>query len=207
MELSDFIFKDLKDCEWDLKITLGTAQRIDKADFMQLTGLEFSFINPEKDLFSEIFVNTPFAMALVWVIIQDQIEENLVRAKSEDYFKGLDTAEGDNRRQEIIDYMNELQADESIDWELEFINRLDGDALEAARQALLRALADFFPLHRIVLLKFLQQIEKTRAMTNLEMERLMPMMEKQVASQVKEVFDEARRKLEEGDLSSIVGKT
>jgi len=201
MESSEFKFTDMKGCEWDLKITLLTAQRIDKADFSELTSIAFSFVNPEKDLFSEIFINTPFAMALVWVIIQDQVENNLIRYQAK---RLLNEPFGEKR---LEDKIKELQSDTDIDWELEFINRLDGDSLEAARQALLLALSDFFPLHRIVLLKFLHQIQKTKKMTDLEMENLMPLLEKQVESQVKEVFDDARKKLEGGELLQEVGGT
>ena len=151
MELSEFTFTDMKGCEWDLKITLLTAQRIDKADFSELTSAVFSFVNPEKDLFSEIFINTPFAMALVWVIIQDQIEDNLISYQA----RRLLNEPFDQKV--LDDKVKDLQDQKDIDWELEFINRLDGDSLEAARQALLLALAYFFPLHRIVLLQFLHQ--------------------------------------------------
>ena len=117
MALSEFTFIDTKQSVWDLKITLLTAGRIDKSDFSELTSATFSFINPEKDLFSEIFVNTPFAMSLVWVIVQDQILENLITPQAKRLI-----GEPCESQDILESTIKELQADEAIDWELEFIS-------------------------------------------------------------------------------------
>jgi len=126
-------FKDSKGREWDLKLTLGKAKRIDASDFSEITDFEFTVLEPKREFFAHILEDPNLCFAIAWVIILDQVKDKM----------GIDLDEeglSDEQREE-------RQA--KAEWD--FVDSLDGDAMLKGREALMGAFSDFFPEIRTVL--------------------------------------------------------
>jgi len=192
--MSEFTFKDAKQGEWDLKLNLGLAKRIDASDFSQLSKLQFSFIAPTPEFFGEIYSNVSFAMALVWAIVQDQVEK--VMAVS------IHPAPPIVPRLDVTNYVSPDEA------ETLFLERLDGDAIRNGKEALLKAMADFFPDHRTVLLSLGQKFQKMQARLNLEMMHMDNKIDELIEEQMDEAVTEFRKRasnlgMQLGDQSTL----
>lgn len=166
-----FKYTDTEQKEWDLKITLATARTIDASDYSSVTKIKFAFLQPEQDLFSEVFSNVQFAVALAWTIVQDQLPAN-------------------------YSFSPKSLQDEAVmsDAELRFVSAMDGNVLQKAKQALMESLADFFPEQRTVLLTLQNKIEKARKLLDLELESLDEEMDKMIIAEIKKGTSEALRK-------------
>jgi len=133
-------FTDYKGREWDVKLTLGSAKRIDASDFSDIRAKKFSILEPSRELFMEILNDTSLVMAIAWVIVQPQVKENF-----KDYPKCFNEDGTVN--------LNEA--------ELEFLEGMDGPTIMAGREAVWSAVADFFPEHKTGLLILMQQFLKS----------------------------------------------
>lgn len=162
MDLADTtIFTDAKGREWDCRLTLASARRVDDSDFSALTDKEFSVLRPDRELFGELLTNTPLAFAVVWAIVYPQA----------------------NR---IADFPTDYDAAE-----MEFLEGLDGSAMTRGRQALWRSLADFFPDLKTALSTLIRQTEAGRNRINERMagmeDRIEAMMNQEIDKGFKEL--------------------
>lgn len=162
-------FKDCKGVDYDCTVTLGTMARLEKADFSQIIGdKQISFIEPTEELFKELAENAGFMTAVLFVVVKDQIEDNIHIA--------LETALGGDvsteQKPEIIRMQHALENDDALAvW---FLNRITGEVKDKMRRAFYEGLSDFFPAFRNLLLSMLQTREKAEAKIVKEMEKRIP---------------------------------
>lgn len=156
-------FKDTAGNVWNLKINLAVARRIDESDFGAITELKFSMLEPDQEFFALALGKASFSLALIWVIIQDQIPTSNLKTNPDD-FDAL---------------------------ELEFIKNIDGDVLDSAKKALLSALADFCPDQRNALSILQRQNEKAIHMANLELSSKENQLEEMIKSEIQKASKEA----------------
>lgn len=163
-----FKFQDCNGHEWDLKITVGTALTIDRSDYTTVTKMtDWTFLNPNREFLQEIFTNTPFAIALVWTIIQPQVQRLQPLGES-------------------------ATQDELENW---FIDQLDGDSLELAKKTLYRSIADFFPGQRTVLSSLISKMERAQKLMEMEYQKADPLLDKLMEEEVQQRMAEARSSL------------
>jgi len=155
-------YTDLEKKEWDLKITLGTARRIEASDYGEVTKIQFAFLQPDQELFAEVFSNVQFAMALAWTIIQPQIHNNYSLSPEK--------------------LQDPAIASEA---EMRFVDAMDGDVLQAAKQALMESLADFFPDQRTVLLTLQNKMKKARKLIEMELENVDGVLDEMMMNEIK----------------------
>lgn len=174
--MSKYTFVDLEGKVWDLKITLGKARLIEEAqdngDYEAVTKVDFVFLQPTQEFFSEVFSNVQFAMALAWTLVQDQVPNNYE-----------------------IPLAKLQEASTQAEVELRFVNAMDGNILQKARQVLMESLADFFPEQRTVLLTLQNKIEKVRKMMELELENAGPQLDQMIEKEIKAGTVKALEKL------------
>lgn len=125
------IFIDSKGREWDCKLTLASARRIDNSDLSNV-GIpeDFSILKPTREFFTTMLTDAGVTFAMVWAIVSPQAKK----------YEGF--------------------PDPTTDYdaaELEFIEGLDGEAIERGQSAFWRAISDFFPKHRTVLLTLMRK--------------------------------------------------
>lgn len=84
-------FTDRFSRQWDVTLTLASARRVDASDFSELWKGSVSFLEPSKELFTELITNRPLAMAVVWAICSKQAKEQYGdEFTEEDFIEGLD---------------------------------------------------------------------------------------------------------------------
>lgn len=167
----NFTFKDGKGRTWDLRMDMAAAYRIDKSDFSEITALEFSILDgPSRDLYMQILSQPSLLFAIIWAIVQPQVAKNL----------GFDP---------------EDDPDSADKAQIEFLKGIDGSAIKAGREALWRALSDFFPDHKTVLLTFLNQYEKMQARIGLEIAGMENEIEEAMTRELDLSIGELRREL------------
>lgn len=110
--------------QWDVTLTFAGARRIDNSDF-SILGVQdgFSILEPRRDVFNRLLGDTRLAVACVWAIVYPQAKEKM----------GIDPA---------------LEYDAA---EAEFYDRLDGDVIKSAKDALWGTITNFFPDQKTVL--------------------------------------------------------
>lgn len=142
-------FTDTKGRTWDVSLTMGAARRVERSDFSEITDRKVSILKIDRDLFMSLLSDGPLAMAVVWAIIQPQVQEVLM----------------------------ELPEDQR---EEEFLDALDGPAVEAAREALWGALIGFFPEHRTALSTCRTKWKKAVDRVGRSLEELDPDLQKMI---------------------------
>jgi hypothetical protein len=124
------VFNDRMGRTWDVTLTMAGATRIDRSDFTEVTKVkDFSFLQPDKTLFTEIMANSRLRTAMIWAIVQPQVEQRL----------GINPA-------------SQPAEAESL-----FLESLDGPCLQEAKRAFMEAMGDFFPEHKTVLSTLIRQ--------------------------------------------------
>ena len=83
-------FRDRLGREWDVTLTLASAQRIDRSDFTELTKMEVKILQPSKELFSELLTNKPLAMGVIWAIVHRQAEQMQPPVTDLDFLEAID---------------------------------------------------------------------------------------------------------------------
>ena len=106
-----------------MRLDYAAALRIDRSDFSAITPRKFSVINPDRQFFTDVLSDTRILVAMAWAVVQPQAEAVLQSGPAKDYEAA----------------------------EAEFLRRLDGGAIRAARDAFWRALSDFFPERKTAL--------------------------------------------------------
>ncbi len=99
-----FRVEDKDGKEWDLKLTLGGALRVEQSDFSVLTDKPVSFIDVDTERLTEVLGKTGLLFAVVWSLVQPQVPEGM----TDDGF--LELWDGDGIRR-VRDCMWESIAD------------------------------------------------------------------------------------------------
>lgn len=150
-------FTDATGRTWDVSLDALAAIRIDDSDFSALTDRRFSFLDPGKDDLLHVLTRTRLLLAVIWAIVQPQIEPGTK--------------------------------------ETDFLRSLNGDAIDAAREALIEACADFFPDVRSVLSTYLQTLRDAKQQYQAQMTAMAPEIQAALAKDVETGLAEVRQKL------------
>lgn len=161
-----FCVKDHKGRTWDLKIDFAGARRIDRSDFSLITSVEFSVLEPGVDghqtILKDLLSRRDLTMAVVWALVQPQVEDNLSIDPKADY----DAAEE------------------------EFMSGFTGLEIANARYTFWRALADFHPDQAIFYLHALDEeirlIELQKAEVNAELPKMREQIDRQFSAMMKQ---------------------
>lgn len=158
-------FTDRKGRTWDVALDLRIARQIDKADLSEVSdNYTFSILRPDRTLYGKLITDAPFLFGVIWAMVQDQ-----VAAKHEAY-----RLLPDNR---IPGDTFPISPKEPEAAELEFVSGINGPVIEAARNAFIEAMSDFFPEQRTVLSTLMRQSKKLSEKVGKKMEESEPLME------------------------------
>lgn len=170
-------FKDNKNREWSIEITLGLAEEVDHSDFSTLTENKISILEPGKELFRALALDAKVTFAVIWVLVRDQAKEHF----------GIDPEESKE---------NEAKCQKL------FAKSIGGSTIDAGRKALFEALSDFFPERRIALSEYLNQIQGMRDAVEKETKDVAPLLTDYVTKKI----TERSKKLKEALLSQDTTK-
>ncbi len=134
---------------WDVTLTLDGAERVDASDFSEIYPDQFSILEPDRKLFSDLLHKTRLLFAIIFAVVRPQIKANL----------GID-----------------LDAEPAREDEAQhaFKDCLDGASINAAREAFWRTLADFFPDQKTALLLLIEEYQKGREQVEKELRAIQP---------------------------------
>lgn len=170
-------FTDLQGSVWDATVTVAAAKRVDSVDYSALTNVKFSLLRPTEamqGLFAEIMSNTGFMFALLFDIMFQQL------------FRVLSTDPITHR----------------ADAELEFTQRMGGEQIKSAREALWRAFEDFFPDQRIVLQRLWQSYKNGQQKIQENLDALEPeaakLLNKQLDLEMRSLRERLLEELQRG---------
>lgn len=130
-----YTFEDAQGRSWDVSMNMAAARRVDQSDFSELTDVDFSILNPSKELFTTILGDTPLLFGIIWAVVQPQVEKNL----------GVNPKEDPEGAEAL------------------FLESIDGPTVKRGRDVMWRALAGFFPEHRTALLTLVERLDKANA--------------------------------------------
>lgn len=197
-------FTDKKGRTWDVSLDLLIARRIDKSDFSNYHK-KFSILAPERDLLGKLLSDAPFLFAIIWVIVQDQAEakyQEYKRSKAADCTPDADSFPISPREPTP-------EGSETSPAELEFVSGINGPTIEAARNAIIEALGDFFPDQRTVLSALANQMKAMSKTVGDKLEKALPtlntVLEEEMDSKIQDLQQEFRNKIREsssGETSS-----
>ena len=138
-----FIMEDRLGRTWDLTLTMEGAKLIDRADYSEITDLEFSILEPTKQVFLRVLTDGPLVLAMIWAMVQEQAEEKCLSPKDE---------AGNFREDE--------EAQEKA--QLAFLRGFDGPHIRKDKTVFWRAVCDFFPDHKTGLLVLEGKLERSQ---------------------------------------------
>src|SRR5687768_3005410 len=76
-----FTFKDSKGRTWDLKINLPIARRLDQSDFRLYYDGQWSFLQPDKQVFASMLAHKSFMFAVIWAIVITQAKKKFIEGE------------------------------------------------------------------------------------------------------------------------------
>ena len=161
------IFVDSKDRKWNLTLNLAGAKRVDNSDFKEIIGEKFSILDPGHDIFMSLLTNTSLTFAVIWAIVQPQVKKILGIDPETDYNKA----------------------------EAEFLEGINGEAIERGRKALWETLANFFPPHRTTLLSLMEQFNKAQEKMTKAIQGVGGDLEKKIEQEIETSVEELKKKL------------
>ena len=168
------IFTDAKGRQWDTRLTLAGAKRIDDSNFTALGMPEdFTILKPSRDFFTTILNDTSVTFAMIWSVVHPQTKNHKDFPDPQSHY------------------------DEA---EQEFLEGLDGKTIEAGRNAFWRAISDFFPQHRTVLLTLMQSYQQAVKRLQTSIANMDHKITKALESEVEKELAELENQLE------VVGK-
>lgn len=174
LEVPDpFTFQDSNGKRWDVELNMAAARRIDQSDFSMVTPEEISFLNPTRENLMLILSNSNLLFAMVWASVQPQVEAVLG-------IPGYDWKDPD---------MYQL-AEEA------FLSGINGKAIKEGREAFWRAIADFFPQHRSVLLTLMVEFDHALETTANQIAEASPQIRKSVDRAVTTTLDKLLKNLD-----------
>lgn len=160
------VFKDTKGRTWDVKINLASAKRIDASNFdlylpEGLQGNKMSFLQPEREFLRLLFASDALMFAVIWAIIQPQVNEQM---------RGFLTEKGVEKWDPTVAAQSELY--DLV--EMEFCEGIDGPVKKEARDAFLEAASDFFHDQKTALLMLKNEYRRVQEKMEQDMATLMP---------------------------------
>lgn len=167
-EPEGFTFTDKRGRTWDLELSMDAAKRVDASDFSEISEIKFSLLRPGRELFSSILSDGPLQWAIIWAVVQPQVEANL----GSDLAKDPEAAE------------------------TEFLKGLNGPAIKQGREAFWRALADFFPEHGTALLTLIERLEKANQRIGLRISEMGQQMDEALAKKVDTELEEIKQEMD-----------
>jgi hypothetical protein len=209
--VEDCTFKDAKGRQWNLNLHLGIARRIDTMNFDTYYESKWSFIRPEKEVFSAMVSDNSFMFAVIWAIVVDQAKAYflegtfLPRASDHDLSpeerkKNLDAAfsTAKNAGEELSPYEYA---------ELEFASNIDGRSIEDGRTAFWRSLSTFFQDQKTVLEVLMRQYKNLRSSIDASVAKLEPEIQASLEKSLAKDMSGVRLKLEKLTQEERVGVT
>lgn len=182
-------FTDRRQNEWDLKVTLRAAERVDASDYSAVTDKELgSFLEPTKELMLAIFSQRALLYAMAFTICLPQIRKK---------WSGL----GEEERKEIEEELaldgtevEKLTEDELL--QEYFCSGLAGDELDKLRKAFLAAFGDFHPKQQTALSMLVDQLDKAEEKINEGMTGLATDVEDLITAEIGNMITEAKEELQ-----------
>lgn len=210
--MEDYTFKDGKGRTWNLSLNLGIARRIDKSDFSVYFQGKWSFIKPEKTVFSAMVSDNSFMFAVIWAIVIDQAKAYYLEGtflpnptdfnlSPEDRKRQVDTAFSPAIKPPDSDLSNYEHA------EMEFAANIDGAAVEAGRAAFWRSLSSFFQDQKTVLEVLMRQYKNLRSNIDESMAKLEPEIQESLKKSLDKDMVRVRQKLSELTQEEPLGVT
>ncbi|MDO4584900.1 MAG: hypothetical protein Q4D62_12450 [Planctomycetia bacterium] len=173
-------FKDRFRNEWDCKITMETAMRLNRWDFSQVYDRPVNLYAPDEQLLKDLTLNAGLLIALVYAICKPTIDE---------------------RYKDVADVSTDGSPSPR---ELQFLRGIDGEAIENARTAIFEALADFFPTKRTAILDALNRPRQAEK----EMETLMKNRDTELTAIMKQkseaYVEKMMKQLHETDVETLL---
>lgn len=140
-------FKDKFGHQWDVSLDLFAIKRIEASDFSALGYKKPpSMLVPSKEFLTDCITNTSLMFAMMWAVVQPQILQRFTLIDPDPTKEPMDN-----------EWPND--ADGNPD-EMEFLRRMNGPSIDAAKNAWWEAVADFFPQHRIILCRLITMYRK-----------------------------------------------
>jgi len=170
---NNFTFEDTQGTSWDVTLTLAGATRIQRSDFSEVTDKEFNILEPNKEMFMGLLTDTPILFAMIWALVHPKAAGKLGMTKNE----------------------GETDADFNARMEVEFMDRLNGQAIKDGREAFWKSLADFYPNQQAALLTLMNQFNKADAKINLAVKDMESMLEEALDKEIKKGTDQVRKDL------------
>jgi len=168
-------FTDKKGRTWTVDLDLRIARVIDKSDFKQYWDQEFSILSPDSKLLTKLITDAPFLFAVIWAMVQEQAEAK---------YKSLQDYEAQQRSGSQRAYCNPptdtfpiSPKEQPEEAEVEFVSGINGPTIEAARNAIVEAVSDFFPETRTVLSALRSQIKMMGEKAAEKMEKTVPLLQ------------------------------
>jgi hypothetical protein len=136
-----FTFTDTKNRTWNLELDMLKVRSVDASDFSDLSDIKFSLATFNKETIGLLLSNTTLMFAVIWVIVQDQVEEK--------YQESLKRSVSD-KEPPLGSFP--ISPKENLDQaEHEFVRAIKGETIETARLAFVESLSDFFRDHQTAL--------------------------------------------------------
>jgi hypothetical protein len=158
------MFTDRKGRTWDLSLNLGIAREIDASSFKGYYEPTFSFIKPEKQVFSAMISDQKFMWAVIWALVQRQARQKFREGSF--LFGPYSDPDPTQVRPTTPSETDEAFKTHYDAAELEFVEGLDGKAMTEGRKAFWRSLSDFFPDQATVLSLLERQYDRLRMKVN-----------------------------------------
>jgi hypothetical protein len=137
-----FTFTDTKNRTWNLELDMLKVRRVDASDFSDLSDIKFSLATFNKETIGLLLSNTTLMFAVIWVIVQDQVEEK--------YQWTITRSLPDDKEPPPGSFP--ISPKENLDQaEQEFVRAIKGETIETARLAFVESLSDFFRDHQTAL--------------------------------------------------------
>lgn len=156
-----YTYTDRKGRTWNVELDLQKAMFVDNSDFTDHYDGKVILSKFDKALIGEVFTNSRLLFGIIWAIVQDQ-----AKAKWKSYSAWLNDHQPDTKPPPDSFPADPADTEKA---QLEFVSGVNGKVVEAARQAFLESLSDFFQDHQNALLLLL---EKHKTMRTLMVEKL-----------------------------------
>lgn len=199
-------FTDKKGRSWDVSLDLRKARIVDKSDFSHYWDKKFSILSPDRELIGKLVSDSPFLFAVIWALVQDQVEEKWKR-----YQAARDKWERDTTTPSSAGYVGVpsdftppadtfplspreplAEGEDTTPAELEFVSGVNGTTIEAARTAMIEALGDFFPEQRTALSALSKQVTVMGRKVGEKLEQAFPQLEEVLEEELQASLDQMK---------------
>jgi hypothetical protein len=172
-------FVDSYGRKWDLKLNMLIANRIERSDYKSI-GVDkpIEILNLSDDLLRDIITKPKLMFAIIWTIVQDQVKEKYAA------WQALSDAEKKTAKAKKLDVWP-VPPENEEESQNEFISGIDGKTIDAARNALIESLADFFQEMKSVLYELKNQIELVREL----LEKRTPKLREKMREEMEKELD------------------